>query len=168
MFGSSHSLVRFDTGKPSRGEYIRYQEFVCADSWIRLQSQQLMLRMIMQDCTQPVEDWAELASTESSAQDEWFDCLQAEPYEYRSLYCWLSQGRRLFQTADGHPCVIIYSRPDSAVLAREGGHRSVPSKTHMYTAHTHYRTHTHTYRLCMECMHTCMQPCRHSFITEPK
>lgn len=47
-------------------------------------------------------------------------------------------------TADGHPCVIIYSRADSAILAREGGHCSVPSHTHMYThTHTHERTHTH-------------------------
>lgn len=37
--------------KQSGGEYIRDQEFVCADSWIHPQSQWLMVRMIMQDCT---------------------------------------------------------------------------------------------------------------------
>lgn len=32
---------------------------------------------------------------ESSAQDEWFGRLQAEPCKHRGLYCWASQGRRL-------------------------------------------------------------------------
>lgn len=37
--------------KSSGGEYIRDQEFVCADSWIHPQSRQLIERMTMQDCT---------------------------------------------------------------------------------------------------------------------
>lgn len=51
-------------------------------------------------------------------------------------------GKKAFQTADGHPCVIIYSRSDSAVLAREEGHHSVPSQAHT-PGHVLNNTHTH-------------------------
>lgn len=53
--GRSHSLVLFNPGNWEEGEYISDQEFVCADSWIRPQSQQLMVRMIMQVYTEPGE-----------------------------------------------------------------------------------------------------------------
>lgn len=81
-----------------------------------------------------------------------------------SLYCWSSHGRQLCQTADGHPCVIIYSQPESATPAREGGHRSVPSQIH-----TLENTHTNISCAVSTCTHTVyIQSERHLLITQPK
>ena len=125
------------------GEYISDQEFVCADSWIRPQSQQLMVRMIMQVYTEP---WRRRAELRAQLRMSGLAACRLSPAS--TGVCIVGRAREEgSQTADGHPCEIIYCRPDSAKLAREGGQRFVPSQTHTQHTHIHTnsKTHTHIY-----------------------